>query len=113
MEAEPPAGRPRSGPDAKRPGFGFNTDPYRVPVMIDPSAARWLDFVGMDKPFWFVTEAGVDATPTYAGGLNIDHIVSDSFDGECEVPGITQGVGAVYENVYFDHKPHVCVVTER
>jgi short-subunit dehydrogenase len=24
VEAEPPIGRPRSGPDAKRPGFGFN-----------------------------------------------------------------------------------------
>jgi predicted secreted protein len=24
VEAEPPVGRPQSGPDAKRPGFGFN-----------------------------------------------------------------------------------------
>ena len=81
-----------------------------MPAVIDPSVERWLEFVGDEKPVWFVTEAGDDAPPSYAGGLNIDHIMSDSFDGSCEIPGIG-GLPAIYPNVYFDHKPHVCTVT--
>ena len=92
----------------------LNTDPYRVPELIDPSVERWLDFVdqlGGDKDFWWVSEAGEDAPPSYTGGLNIDHIISDSFDGPCQIAGV-QGVPAVYPNVYFDHKPHLCTVVE-
>jgi hypothetical protein len=86
----------------------FNTDPYRA--FIDLSAARWLDFVGQpdeDLPFWFVTDAGPNATPTY-NLFNIDHVVSDAFTGTCVAPGVTAGEPAVLDTVYFDHVPQVC-----
>ena len=91
----------------------LNTDPFRVPEF-DPSAARWLDFVARSfdearrQRFWFVTDAGVEAPPSYFGGFNIDHIASDFYTGSCEVPGLSPGVPPIYPNVYFDHKPHVC-----
>lgn len=91
----------------------LNTDPYRA--VIDPSAARWLDFVGPDRDFWFISEAGPMATPTYNGLFNIDHVISDHFMGraECIVPGITPGEDPVLNSVYFDHRPIICTVTER
>ncbi|MEX1369074.1 MAG: hypothetical protein AB1Z98_38460, partial [Nannocystaceae bacterium] len=91
----------------------LNTDPYRA--FFDPSADRWLDFVGDGEDFDFISEAGPTATPTYSGLLNIDHVISDHFvgDGECRVPGITPGEPAVLGTVYFDHRPIVCDVTAR
>jgi hypothetical protein len=86
----------------------FNTDPYRA--FIDPSATRWLDFVGQPDealPFWFVTDAGPDATPTY-NLFNIDHVASDAFTGSCVAPGVTEGQPPVLDTVYFDHVPQVC-----
>lgn len=88
----------------------LNTDPYRA--VIDPSADRWLDFVGDGEDFWFISEAGLTATPTYQGLFNIDHVISDHFVGTCEVPGVTPGVPPVLNSVYFDHHPIVCTVTE-
>lgn len=85
----------------------LNTDPYRA--IIDLSATRWLNFVGEDMPFWFISDAGQNATPTY-NGFNIDHVISDTFTGSCVAPGITAGEPAVHPNVYFDHTPVVCTV---
>lgn len=87
----------------------LNTDPYRA--LVDLSALRWLDFVGQlggDKDFWFISEAGPDAVPTYTNLFNIDHVISDTFVGTCIVPGISLGVAAVLDTVYFDHHPIVC-----
>jgi hypothetical protein len=51
--------------------------------------------------------------PTYAGLLNIDHQVSDSFVGDCWHPGITAGYDAVVDFDYFDHVPAVCTLAAR
>ncbi len=90
----------------------LNTDPYRA--VVDPSAGRWLDFVGDGRDFRFISDAGFDAVPTYQSVFNIDHVMSDHFEGvaDCEVPGITPGVPPVLSTVYFDHHPIVCQVTE-
>lgn len=85
----------------------FNTDPARS-VLFDVSAQRWNDFVGDDQPFHFITDVGSNVLPTYAGVGNIDHQVSDTFDGECWHPGITPGYGPVVDFSYFDHVPAVC-----
>ncbi len=88
----------------------LNTDPYRA--VIDPSADRWRDFVGDGEAFDFISEAGLTVTPTYQNLFNIDHVMSEHFVGDCEVPGVTPGVDPVLDTVYFDHHPIVCTVTE-
>lgn len=87
----------------------FNTDPGRF-ADGDTSAARILDFVGDDQAFHFVNEVGRRAPPSYAGFVNIDHVISDALDGECWIAGVTEGHPEVTEMVYFDHKPVVCPV---
>lgn len=87
----------------------LNTDPGRFAGQED-SATRFTDFVGEDKPFHFISDVGPDALPSYQDVLNIDHVVSDVFDGECWVAGVTEGHPVVIEAVYFDHKPVVCTV---
>ncbi len=84
----------------------LNVDPGRVPGD-DPSADEWDTFVGGEAPFQWVSEVGKNATPTYLGVFNIDHVISDAFTGSCEAPGVG-GVPPVYENVLFDHVPIVC-----
>jgi hypothetical protein len=90
----------------------LNTDPVRL-ADGDESAARFFSFVddGTDasKPFHFINDVGRTAAPTYAI-FNIDHVVSDVFEGECEVPGVTEGLPPVTDAIYFDHKPIVCRV---
>lgn len=90
----------------------LNTDPGRNNDF-DDSAIRLLDFVGDDKSFQFVSDVGPQATPSYANLFNIDHVMSDSFDGECWIAGVTEGRDPVLEAIYFDHKPVVCELTER
>jgi hypothetical protein len=87
----------------------LNTDPGRM-ALYDPSAARWLDFVGDDLAFHFITEVGEDAPASYQDALSIDHVMSDAAAGSCWVAGLTEGHPAVIDAVYFDHKPIVCPV---
>jgi hypothetical protein len=84
----------------------FNTDPGRG---LDVSAARWLDYVGGDHPFQFLTDVGQDAQPTYIL-VNIDHAVSDTFEGDCVHAGITEGTERVTPFVHFDHAPVICTL---
>lgn len=87
----------------------FNTDPGRVADR-DPSAARWLDFVGEGLAFDWHTDVGPDGPATYLGVFAIDHVLSDAFEGECWHAGITDGREAVSEIVYYDHTPAVCTL---
>jgi hypothetical protein len=87
----------------------LNSDPGRF-VGQEDSATRFADFAGDGKPFRFITDVGPDAEPSYQGALNIDHVVSDVFDGSCWTAGVTDGHPNVVEAVYFDHKPIVCTV---
>ncbi|MEM9190710.1 MAG: hypothetical protein AAGF12_16110 [Myxococcota bacterium] len=80
----------------------LNTDPARLRDG-DPSALRFTDFVGEGKAFQFISDGSPIADPTYAGLLNIDHVVSDAFRGSCRT-------GEVTDAVYFDHVPIVCAV---
>jgi len=89
----------------------LNVDPARLPD--DLGAERFNAFVGPGNPFKLVTDAGDDAEPTYAGLVNIDHIASDALTGDCWTAGVTAGRDAVYDGVYFDHKPSVCELAER
>ncbi len=87
----------------------FNTDPVRL-ADSDPSAARVLDFVGEGKAFRFVTEVGMDVTPTYGPFMNIDHVISDVLVGTCLHPGATEGTEPVMDAMFFDHRPAVCAL---
>lgn len=87
----------------------LNTDPGRFAIS-DESAARFNDFAGEDRAFDFITEVGPDVTPTYGGIVNIDHVVSDVYRGECWTAGVTEGHPAVTSAVYFDHLPAVCTL---
>lgn len=84
----------------------LNTDPVRI-ADGDTSAARFAEFVGEGRAFDFINDTGPMAEPTYAL-FNIDHVVSDAFTGACEVPGVTEGVPAILDATYFDHRPIVC-----
>lgn len=89
----------------------LNTDPGRW-TLFDPSAVRWNDFVGGGHDFDWITDASNDATPTYNGIVNIDHVASDSFTGSCVHPGV-DGEPPVLDFILFDHLPAVCTLTER
>jgi len=88
----------------------LNTDPGRM-WGVDASSDRWLAFVGEEHDFHFVSDVGESAEPTYAGFFNIDHVISDAFDGTCWVPGITDDTDPVIDTVFFDHAPVICDVT--
>jgi hypothetical protein len=83
----------------------LNTDPGRF-ALLDASAARWNDFVGPNLPFQMVTDVGLFATPTYLNLINIDHIASDVFAGQC-FSGIPS------EETAFDHQPIICDLEPR
>ena len=87
----------------------LNTDPGRL-VEQDPSAARWLDFVGENLPFSWHTEVGPESFATYSGVVAIDHVLSDSFEGECWHAGVTEGREPVSEIFFYDHTPAVCTL---
>jgi len=89
----------------------LNTDPGRA-AEFDPSAARWLDFVGDGRPFHWLSAVGTDVAPTYAGLVNIDHAASDALVGSCWSPTVTPGHGAFTDVAFFDHLPLVCMLTE-
>jgi hypothetical protein len=89
----------------------FNTDPG-LAALIDKSAARWNDFVGPGKDFHYISKVGGDAPRAYQGFVDIDHVVSDTFQGTCRYPGVDKGSEPVFKGVYFDHTPVVCTLTE-
>jgi len=60
----------------------LNTDPGRL-AALDPSAHTWNRYVGDGQPFIQISDTGPLAEPTYANLLNIDHVASDAFDGDC------------------------------
>jgi hypothetical protein len=85
----------------------INTDPGRF-ALLDPSAGRWNDFVGPDKSFQQLSDVGLFAKPTHPAHtplINIDHVASDVFIGEC-IAGVPTEIRA------FDHKPIVCNAVE-
>jgi len=87
----------------------LNTDPGRF-ASNDASAARFGDFAGDGKAFTYISDVGEDAPPSYAGAVNIDHVVSDVYRGNCWVAGVSEGHPDVTDAIYFDHKPIVCTV---
>ncbi len=78
----------------------LNTDPGRL-FLIDPSAATWTEHVGDGQAFRQISDAGPLATPSYADAINIDHVASDSFIGDCFA-------GTPTDIVAYDHMPIVC-----
>lgn len=87
----------------------LNTDPGRW-TEVDPSAARFAEFVGEDLPFRFLSPVGDEAPRSYQGLVDIDHVAASGLTGACEVAGIGDGPRAVLEAKYFDHRPVVCRV---
>jgi len=90
----------------------LNTDPYRF-ASFDDSAALWLEHTADGQPFSFITEVGPDAPGSYQGVADIDHVVSDAWQGSCWYAGLSEGHPAVYAARYFDHQPVVCDVSLR
>lgn len=90
----------------------LNTDPGRWAAW-DESAARWLDFAGEGRPFHFVSEVGEDAPLSYQGVADIDHVVSDAWQGACVYPGLSEGWPEVSEVAVLDHRPVVCDLSRR
>ncbi|MCA9551010.1 MAG: endonuclease/exonuclease/phosphatase family protein [Myxococcales bacterium] len=86
----------------------LNTDPVRLYDGDESAGAfrRGAVAAGLE----FITAVGEDAPPTYGGLFDIDHVLGRGLAGSCWVAGVSAGRPAVTEMVYFDHKPHVCVV---
>lgn len=89
----------------------LNTDPSRF-ADFDDSAARWNDFVGEGLPWQWISQVGPDAPGSYGGVVDIDHVASDSFTGECWHGGL-DGQPEPYAYALFDHRPVVCTVIPR
>ncbi len=85
----------------------FNTDPVTL-TGSDESAAYLAAQTAPGSRFHFVTATARDAPATYGGLFRIDHVISDAFVGRCTTPGVTPGVAAVTDAIYWDHKPAVC-----
>ncbi len=90
----------------------LNTDPFRL-AGGEASADRFRAHAGPGTAFTVHTWAGPDAPPSYGGLLDIDHVASDAFDGDCWTAGVDPGHPAVFEPVYFDHRPRVCSLVAR
>ena len=88
----------------------LNTDPGRN-ADFDESAQKWNEHVGEGKGFHFISAVGPDAPKSYGGFFDIDHVVSDAFEGSCWHAGIGDRP-PVSDVIYFDHKPVVCVLDE-
>ncbi len=88
----------------------LNTDPIRF-YDGDESAKTFRDR-SQAAGFRFLTEVGEDATPTYGGVVNIDHVLSNFADGTCWFAG-DDAHPVVTDAVYFDHRPVVCTATAR
>ncbi len=86
----------------------LNTDPFRL-FSGDPSADTFRRLAAA-KRMNFISDAGTEAPPTYAGLLSIDHVLGDRLEGACWAAGVSEGRSAVSEQVYFDHRPIVCEV---
>lgn len=102
-------GEPAANGDQNLIMGDLNTDPGRWHDF-DESAQLWNEHVGDGKAFRFISEVGPDAPPSYAGFVNIDHVVSDAFVGSCWVAGVTEGHPAVSTVRYLDHNPVVCSI---
>lgn len=86
----------------------FNVDPVRLAG--EASADAMLLMV-RERGFHFVSAIGEDALPTYAGLVNIDHMMADTTSGRCHALGITAGTSSVTRVTYFDHAPLVCALS--
>jgi hypothetical protein len=102
-------GAPAASGDKNLVMGDLNTDPL-LNADFDESAVLWNQHVGPHKPFQMISDDGPDAPGSYADFVNIDHVASDVLRGDCWVAGLTEGRPAVFENIYFDHKPVVCDV---
>lgn len=87
----------------------LNTDPL-LNADFDDSAVFWNQHVGPGKTFRMISDDGPDAPGSYADLVNIDHVASDELSGDCWIAGLTDGHPAIFETMYFDHKPVVCDV---
>jgi hypothetical protein len=90
----------------------LNTDPGRHQDF-DESAEYFRQHVGPDLTFQFVSDVGVDATPSYGGFFNIDHVASDAFSGSCWSAGSSAGHPTISTEPGFDHEPLVCTLSAR
>lgn len=87
--------------------FGdFNTDPDRMAWM-DKSAKTLSEYLN-NGSFRKINSEERQNRATYLGIVNIDHIISDSFQGDCFSPGITAGTDYVLSYSFFDHVPSIC-----
>lgn len=100
-------GRPAADGAANLVMGDLNTDPFAL-AGVDPSATFWAERVGEGLPFHYLSSSDDDGPRTYLGLTRIDHVASDTLEGDCKVPGATEGVPPVLDAVYWDHKPVLC-----
>jgi hypothetical protein len=83
----------------------FNFDPE---LFVGADVDYIAQFVGAGRSFSWLSPTDIDGPRSYAGGVSIDHVVGDRWEGDCVIPGSSEGVPAVWDRVYWDHRPVVC-----
>lgn len=94
----------------------FNTDPGRF-AGFDRSAAEWVARVPLDPTtaspsgLRWISPVGADAPGSYGGLADIDHVLSDVGNGDCDdILLQPDAPHPVYSPAYFDHRPVVCAI---
>ena len=97
----------------------LSTDPYRF-VDFDESALDWSTRVPLDPSasrehgLAFVSPIGEYAPGSYGGNADLDHVLSDTRVGACDVTLMDPSTEhPIYAPAYFDHRPVVCELQPR
>jgi hypothetical protein len=90
----------------------FNTDPVLF-AEADPSAAYLASTISSEGDGWRWHSPIDPMGPRSYTLASIDHVVSNAFLGTCEIPGSSEGVPAVWDRVFWDHRPVVCSLAPR
>ena len=103
-------GQPAASGEANLVMGDMNTDPFLL-MDTDPSAVFWSEHVGEGRRFQYISASDLEGPPSQVGLFHLDHVVSDVVTGSCVVAGVSEGVPAVMDALYWDHSPVVCDVT--
>ncbi len=85
----------------------FNFDPE---LFVGDDVDYLADRVGPGRAFRWLSPTALDGPRSYGGGASIDHMISDALQGDCVIPGSSDGVPPVWDRVYWDHRPVVCTL---
>ena len=90
----------------------MNIDPFDTyQAAHDDSVKYWNEQVGPDKDFGYISSSDASGPYTHPVTMtHLDHVVSDTLTGSCEVRAAAVGNPPTTETTFFDHRPVFCTV---